>query len=189
MGANSGGDGQMMSEINVTPFVDVMLVLLIIFMVATPMIEENKDEKRKVDIDLPVTKQNANRIDPSQTEKMILVITEDLKVKLRNAAAPGEDTEILDCSDKVGGKDPKRFEPCFETIEEKLGKNPKLQEEKELYLLADTEIPYGFVVGTMARIKKAGVNKLGMVTNPEYMEGDASEGGGGGAGKGKGKKK
>ena len=56
-------------------------------------------------------------------------------------------------------------------------------------LLADTEIPYGFVVGTMARIKKAGVNKLGMVTNPEYMEGDASEGGGGGAGKGKGKKK
>ena len=41
----------------------------------------------------------------------------------------------------------------------------------------------------MARIKKAGVNKLGMVTNPEYMEGDASEGGGGGAGKGKGKKK
>lgn len=56
MGANSGGDGQMMSEINVTPFVDVMLVLLIIFMVATPMIEENKDEKRKVDIDLFVIK-------------------------------------------------------------------------------------------------------------------------------------
>lgn len=170
MGANSGGSGQMMSEINVTPFVDVMLVLLIIFMVATPLIEKNDEDKRKVDIDLPVTRQNANRIDPEQTDKMILVITDRLEVKLRNASVDGEDTEIANCSDKLNGKEPARFEPCFTIIEEKLGKNPKLQEEKELYLLADTEIPYGFVVGTMARIKKAGVNKLGMVTNPEYLD-------------------
>lgn len=165
----------MMSEINVTPFVDVMLVLLIIFMVATPMIDQNDEEKRKVDIDLPVTRQNANKIDPEQTDKMILVITEDLKVLLRNAQADGEDTKLLDCSDKKEGSGPKRFESCFEVVEEKLGKNPKLQEEKELYLLADTEIPYGFVVGTMARIRKAGVTKLGMVTNPEYMDEGKSE--------------
>lgn len=176
MGANvGGGKGQMMSEINVTPFVDVMLVLLIIFMVATPMIDQNDEEKRKVDIDLPVTRQNANKIDPEQTDKMILVITEDLKVLLRNAQADGEDTELLDCSDKKEGSGPKRFESCFEVVEEKLGKNPKLQEEKELYLLADTEIPYGFVVGAMARIRKAGVTKLGMVTNPEYMDEGKSE--------------
>ena len=182
MGANlGGGKGQMMSEINVTPFVDVMLVLLIIFMVATPLIEKNDEEKRKVDIDLPVTRQNANRIDPEQTDKMILVITQDLKVLLRNAAAPGEDTEILDCSDKKEGSGPQRFEGCFEIVEQKLGNNPKLQEEKELYLLADTEIPYGFVVGTMARSRKAGVTKLGMVTNPEYL--DENEQGGGATGK------
>jgi len=172
MGASGGGggDGQMMAEINITPFVDVMLVLLIIFMVATPLIEQNNDEKRKVDIDLPVTRQNANRIDPEQTDKMILVITRELQVKLRNSKPDGEDTELHDCSEHKGGTDPQRFEPCFQVIEEKLGKNPKLQEEKELYLLADTEIPYGFVVGTMARIKKAGVSKLGMVTNPEYLD-------------------
>jgi biopolymer transport protein TolR len=166
-----GGKGQMISDINITPFVDVMLVLLIIFMVATPLIEESDDEKRKVDIDLPVTRQNANKIDPEQTDKMILVISNDLKVSLRNAKAPGEDTELLDCSDKKdrsGG--PQRFESCFNVVEQKLGQNPKLQEEKELYLLADTEIPYGFVVGVMARIRKAGVTKLGMVTNPEYLD-------------------
>ncbi len=175
MAGHTGGDGQMMSEINVTPFVDVMLVLLIIFMVAAPLIEKEDEDKRKVDLDLPVTRQNANRIDPKQTDKMILVITEDLKVKLRNAAAPGEDTELLDCSDKLDGDAPERFESCFDTIEQKLGKNPKLKEDKELYLLADTEIPYGFVVGTMARIKKAGVDKLGMVTNPEYLDDDAEK--------------
>lgn len=171
-----GGKGQMISDINITPFVDVMLVLLIIFMVATPLIEESDDEKRKVDIDLPVTRQNANKIDPEQTDKMILVISNDLKVSLRNAKAPGDDTELLDCSDKKdrsGG--PKRFESCFNVVEEKLGQNPKLQEEKELYLLADTEIPYGFVVGVMARIRKAGVTKLGMVTNPEYLDEEGSK--------------
>ena len=160
----------MMSEINVTPFVDVMLVLLIIFMVAAPLIEKEDEEKRKVDMDLPVTRNNASRIDPEQTDKMIMIITRDLKVKLRNGATPGEDTEILDCSAQADEEGRDRFEPCFETLEQKLGQNERLKQDKELYLLADTEIPYGFVVGSMARIKKAGVNKLGMVTNPEYLD-------------------
>ena len=176
MGANlgqGGGGRAMMSEINVTPFVDVMLVLLVIFMVATPLIDKKDEEKRKVDIDLPVTRNNANRVDPEQTEKMILQIDQDLRVTI------GEEV-IVDCSEALDGEGPARFEPCFVTIEEKLGKNAKLQEEKELYLLADTEIPYGFVVGTMARIKAAGVNKLGMVTNPEYLDEQAEAGEGDG---------
>ena len=164
------GGGQMMSEINITPFVDVMLVLLIIFMVAAPLLEKDEDEKRKVDLDLPVTTQNANRIDPEQTEKMILVVSRQLEVKLRHASVDGQDEVLLDCSDKLTQTEKDRFESCFDVIEQKLGKNPKLQEDKELYLLADTEIPYGFVVGVMARIKTAGVNKLGMVTNPEYLD-------------------
>ena len=165
MGANtsSGGGGQMMAEINITPFVDVMLVLLIIFMVATPLIEQDEKNKRKVDIDLPVTEQNANRLDPSQTDKMILEITRDLKVQI------GQEV-LVDCAQALKRQDKRRYEPCFTQLEQKLAQNEKLKRDRELYLLADAEIPYGFVVGTMARIKKAGVNKLGMVTNPEYLD-------------------
>ena len=155
-----------------------MLVLLVIFMVATPLIEKEDDTQRKVDINLPVTRNNANQVDPEQTEKLILAIDERLQVTV------GEEL-IVDCSEALGQTERARFEPCFEAIEKKLGANVKLQEEKELYLLADTEIPYGFVVGTMARIKAAGVNKLGMVTNPEYLDEQPEAKGGGAAKKAK----
>jgi biopolymer transport protein TolR len=174
MAMSSGGGGAEMSEINVTPLVDVMLVLLVIFMVTAPMIEKQKDEKRKVDLDLPVTRDNPNRINPEDTDKIILEVTRDLKVRIR-------DEVLVDCGDKKAGTDPQRFESCFATIEEKLGKNQKLKEQGELYLLADTEIPYGFVVGTMARIKQSGINKLGMVTNPEYLQQEGAGAGGAGA--------
>ena len=168
-GPDSGhGGSTVLAEINVTPMVDVMLVLLVIFMVTAPMIEKNKDEKRKVDLDLPVTRDNANRINPQETDKFILEVTRDLKVRV------GEEV-LTDCGDKIEGDDPMRFEPCFKEVETKLGNNAKLEEEGELYLLADTEIPYGFVVGTMARIKKSGINKIGMVTNPEYIQNQGSD--------------
>jgi biopolymer transport protein TolR len=165
MNAGRGGGDTMLAEINVTPLVDVMLVLLIIFMVTAPMIDQSKDEKRKVDMNLPVTRENANKVNTEETDKMILEVTEALKVQV------GEEV-LVDCGDKKEGTDPARFEPCFDKIEKKLGNNPKLKEDETLYLLADTEIPYGFVVGTMARIKKAGIHRLGMVTNPEYLQQD-----------------
>jgi biopolymer transport protein TolR len=165
MGVGAGGElGQLRSEINVTPMVDVMLVLLVIFMVTTPLITED-DEKRKVDLDLPVTENNANRIDPNDSDKMILEIGKTLVVRVG-------DEVIVDCSSALTSSEARRFESCFDTIHTKLGQNPRLQEEGELYLLAHADIPYGFVVGAMARIKRAGVNKIGMVTNPEYLDED-----------------
>lgn len=168
MAMNVGNGGTEMSEINVTPFVDVMLVLLVIFMVAAPMLEKD-DSKRKVEMNLPVTRKNTNKVDPEESDKFILEVTENLRVRV------GEEV-IVDCSDKKEGEDPQRFEPCFDRIQEKLGNNPKLAEQQTLYLLADAEIPYGFVVGTMARIKRAGIAKLGMVTNPEYLPSPQAEG-------------
>jgi biopolymer transport protein TolR len=167
-GDSSGGGQTMLARINVTPFVDVMLVLLVIFMVTAPMIDQAQREKRKVDMNLPVTKENPNEVDTEKTDKMILQISENLKVTIG-------DEVVVDCSDHKEGDDPARFESCFQTIEEKLGSNPKLEKDRTLFLLADTDIPYGFVVGTMARIKKAGVQKLGMVTNPEYTQAGGSE--------------
>lgn len=152
---------RVMAEINVTPLVDVMLVLLIIFMVATPMIVAD-DSQREVDLQLPVTRDNPTVVDLEQTQKLILRIDARLVVYL-------DDHVITDCSAALTATEAERFEPCFEEIQQKLGQNHRLQSEGSLYLLADTTIPYGFVVGSMNRIRQAGVHNVGMVTNPEYL--------------------
>ncbi|MEO1482958.1 MAG: biopolymer transporter ExbD [Myxococcota bacterium] len=122
-----------MSEINVTPLVDVMLVLLIIFMVTAPFIQQG------VDVDLPETNAPSLNVDD---ERLILTVRKDRKLFI------GED------------------EIPYEQMEEMLVANPKLQQEKELYLHADRSLPYGFVVDIMAKLKASGVENLGMVTDP-----------------------
>ncbi len=73
MGARPGGQGRPLSEINVTPFVDVMLVLLIIFMVATPMMQQG------IDVDLPETTTQPLRV---KDEPLILTVKKDGKLFL-----------------------------------------------------------------------------------------------------------
>lgn len=69
MGASLGGGNRFVSEINVTPFVDVMLVLLIIFMVATPMMSQG------LDVDLPQAKQV--EVLPTEADHMVLTVRND----------------------------------------------------------------------------------------------------------------
>lgn len=164
MGMSGGGDGKAMSDINVTPLVDVMLVLLIIFMVATPMIVR-EDLLREVDMNLPVTRENPTVVDLENTEKLILRIDANLRVYVGDAL-------ITDCSAALDTVEASAFEPCFLEIQERLAANPRLQAEQSLYLLADASISYGFVVGAMNRIRLAGVHQVGMVTNPEYLTDD-----------------
>lgn len=133
IGDSGGGGGGMLGEINVTPLVDVMLVLLIIFMVTAPMLQTG------VDVDLPDAK--AQTI-PDDEGKLILTLTKDKRVFLGKLQIP------------------------YEALEETLKNNAKLQADKEVYLHADTELPYGEVVRVMAAVKQAGVAKLGMVTDP-----------------------
>ncbi len=165
-GPGGGNKRKAMSDINVTPLVDVMLVLLVIFMVSTPLIVKDEQE-RVVDLELPVTRDNPNTVDLSQTDKLILRIDANLRVTLG-------DIVITDCAAAIATVgDVRGFaaasEPCFVEVQEKLGANPRLQDNESLYLLADTRIPYGFVVGTMNRIRMAGVTNVGMVTNPEFL--------------------
>ncbi len=133
--AMTGGGGQNtpMSEINVTPLVDVMLVLLIIFMITAPMMTKG------VEIDLPKAKAVPMNVDES---KLMLLIDAQQRVYLGETEIP------------------------HERLEEALSTNARLKREGELYLKADRSIPYGFVVQVMAIIKKTGIPKLGMVTDP-----------------------
>ncbi|MBI3179929.1 MAG: ExbD/TolR family protein [Deltaproteobacteria bacterium] len=135
---STGGRGRAMSEINVTPMVDVMLVLLIIFMVTAPLIQQG------VSVDLPEARAPALTV---KEDRVIMTITKDRRIYL------GED------------------EIPHAALRDKLVGNLKLKRDKEIYLHADRALPYGFVVDIMAIVKEAGVETLGMVTDPLTPQG------------------
>lgn len=134
MAMNSGGSNKrFMSEINVTPLVDVMLVLLIIFMVAAPMLTQG------VDVNLPkTTTKNIKTLD----EPLMLTVNKKKEVFLENHPVELDRLEL-------------KIKKIFEN-----------RREKEVLLRADKDVPYGFVIDVMARVKNAGISKLGMVTEP-----------------------
>lgn len=146
--------GEAIGEINITPLVDVMLVLLVVFMVTTPIITE-EELQRKVEVDLPQT--NAKPVERSDL-KSVVVLMPDFSVLLDLGEGP---SGLVTCppsgADQAG---------CLDALTPKLSKNPKLNPERALYFLADRSLPYGFVVDVMARVKGAGFSKVGMVTNP-----------------------
>jgi biopolymer transport protein TolR len=134
----SGGNSKdFMSEINVTPFVDVMLVLLIIFMVTAPMMVQG------LNVDLPQATAK-----PLNTEKEHLIISID------------KDQQIF-IND---------FQVTIDFLGEKLIKILQGRTDRSVYLKADKTIPYGMVVQVMAEIKSAGVDQLGMVTEPAVLK-------------------
>ena len=138
MGASLAGGGRGrrrlggMNEINVTPLIDVMLVLLVIFMVTAPLLRTD------VQVELPKVKSSLTSADDS---KLLVIITVDEHVYLGKDEITGD-------------------------VEKKLKTNARLQEEKELYVQADENVKYGAVLQVMAAARSAGVEKLGMVTDP-----------------------
>ena len=127
--------GSALSEINVTPLVDVMLVLLIIFMVTAPLVTQG------VEVRLPAARarQLEERRDP-----LVVTVTRDRKIFINRT--------------EVGLGDLKnRINRIFEN---------RAEADREVFLRADAEVPYGVVVRAMAELKRAGVGKLGMVTEP-----------------------
>ncbi len=133
MAFSTGDKSGPMSEINVTPLVDVMLVLLIIFMVTAPLMQQG------VKVDLP---QAAAEAVSSTEKKLVLTVTKDQKVYLGTSEIP------------------------LDRISELLAANEKLKADKELYLHADQQLPYGVVVQVMAAAKKGGAENLAMITDP-----------------------
>ena len=133
-GDSGGGTRRAMTDINVTPLVDVMLVLLIIFMVTAPLIQSG------VKVDLPHA--SAQQMEHSE-QKLVLTITRDRRIFLGDAEIRPAD------------------------LETKLSTNARIQKDKELYLHADRSLNYGLVVEIMATARRAGVESLGMITEPD----------------------
>ncbi len=121
-----------LSEINVTPFVDVVLVLLIIFLITAPLMLRG--------IDVRVPKTETRSVEPE--ERLILTVTKNRQVYL-------EDQEISLA----------RLERVLTGLKKR---NPKAA----VFLRADEEVAYGVVVKVMDAVKKAGIDRLGMVTEP-----------------------
>lgn len=122
-----------LSEINIVPLVDIMLVLLIIFMITAPMMQHG------MNIDIPKV---TSKPLPSEQEPQILNITKDRNIILNEK--------------RVEMKDLKR------AVEFLFVNKPK----KEIFLKADKDVPYGFVVTCMGLIRQAGIEKINIVTRP-----------------------
>lgn len=135
VGQRNGGSRSTLSQINVTPFVDVMLVLLIIFMVTAPMLEQG------VEVNLPEVADSPG-IESIQ-DPLIVTVT-------RSGAISIGKTEVENVA---------KLMPVLQQI-------LKTRKEKEVFLEADRDVPYGRVVQVMAAIKGAGINKLGMISQP-----------------------
>jgi biopolymer transport protein TolR len=137
IGSRSNSDRGTMSQINVTPLVDVMLVLLVIFMVTAPMMQQG------VQVNLPKAETKAL---PSPQESVVVSIERSGKVFINSNEIPAGDLRT-------------RLADMFSE-----------RSKKEVFLKADKDVPYGDVVKTMAEIKGAGIERLGMVTEPSLRK-------------------
>jgi biopolymer transport protein TolR len=140
------GKKRLMSEINVVPYIDVMLVLLIIFMITAPLLTQG------IDVELPPA--GAEVLDPEllrDNEPLILSVDRDGNFYLNI----GEDVEA----------------PVDEqTIIERTSAVVRRNAETPVLVKADQAVPYGRVVTGMVLLQQAGAAKVGFLTDPAEIE-------------------
>jgi biopolymer transport protein TolR len=125
------------AEINVTPLVDVMLVLLIVFMISAPLMQQG------VQVDLP--KANAGTMN-EVSDKLVLTIKRTHQILL--------------------GEHSIQTGTLFDRLQAIAAAKPRLQ----IVIQADQQIEYGFVAKVMAEVKRAGIQRVGLVTEPGDLQ-------------------
>jgi biopolymer transport protein TolR len=134
---------RLMGEINVVPYIDVMLVLLVIFMVTAPMLSQG------IKVDLPEAA--AEPIEPDDLEPLVLSIDKDglMYLTLGEQEAPQTEERILEIASAALRREP----------------------ERPVLVKADRSVPYGRVVEGMVLLQQSGAKKVGFVTEPLPQEG------------------
>ncbi len=138
MDTASSRDSTTISQINVTPLVDVMLVLLVIFMVTAQIIQQG------VQVNLPQAKAAAI---PGTDELLVVSIAKNGRIYLNDNVMT---------LDELGAK--------MRAIRSNLS-------DKQVYVRADQDVRYGLVMQTIAELKQAGIDRVGMITRPTLEDG------------------
>jgi len=128
-----------MAEINVVPYIDVMLVMLVIFMVTAPLLTQG------VQVDLPVA--DAEPIDDSDNEPLVVNVDADGNYYLNVGETPGQ---------PLAG----------EVLEKNVAAVLRRQPGKTVLVRGDHAVDYGAVVTAMVLLQQAGVPNVGLVTDP-----------------------
>jgi biopolymer transport protein TolR len=129
---------RLMGEINVVPYIDVMLVLLVIFMVTAPMLSQG------IKVDLP--KAGAEPIPPDKLEPLVLSIDREgrMYLNLGDSKAAQSEERILEVASAAMRREP----------------------ERPVLVKADTAVAYGRVVEGMVLLQQSGAKKVGFITQP-----------------------
>lgn len=128
-----------MADINVVPYIDVMLVLLIIFMVTAPMLMQG------VQVELPTA--NADPVDNQDSEPLIISIDSSGQLFFNLGEDEKQALELATITQRVGAV---------------MRRNP----DKPVLVWGDRAVPYGEVVTLMAALQEAGAPRVGLVTEP-----------------------
>lgn len=142
MGMSTGGKrGGGFADINVTPLVDVMLVLLVVFMITAPLLATG------LRVELPDVKATET---PLKDTKLVVTVTKDEKIMFADRDVTAN-------------------------VEQVLMESARVQSEKELYIRADKDARYKAVARVVAAARRAGVEGLNLLVQPELEEDQPGE--------------
>ena len=135
-----------MSEINMVPFIDIMMVLLVAFMISAPMLTQG------IKVELPRTNSEIIPL-PEDQEVLIITVKENGEYFIDLGSSRDEATGLSSITEKVG---------------KVVSANPGIQ----VLINGDTNVPYGRVIQLMAGIQGSGVSNVGLITEPAALEGN-----------------
>ena len=137
---------RMVAEINVVPYIDVMLVLLVIFMITAPMLTQG------IHVNLPQAQ--AKAMQPQKVEPIVVSVNAQGQYFLNTNNLP---QQAIDASDLT------------EQVNSLLAAAKQKNQERDVYVKGDRDANYGEVVKAMVLLQQAGAKEVGLITDPQQQ--------------------